>query len=178
MASSDDNSAGNMPRQILGRMGNLSSAIDQQGSSLRRGTAPQTMTSVESGIRNVFGAGYQAPSSSASASFSAVNASQSGPLYTMRRNFTNFRTANYRSSWGRKRKVATPSGSFSCDLILLSGPDDEDVSHQGSRVSLQERGHVIMAFPFRKEWSDLEVVLKVRAAFRDIIPSSVNFEIL
>ena len=34
MASSDGNSAGNMLRQILGRIGDLSAAIDQQGSSL------------------------------------------------------------------------------------------------------------------------------------------------
>ena len=63
----------------------------------------------------------------------------------MRRNFTNFRTANYRSSRVGKRKGATPSGSLSRDVILLSGPDDEDVPRQGNRVSLQESGYVIMA---------------------------------
>ena len=178
MASSDGISAGNMLRQILGRIGDLSAAIDQQGSSLSRGTAPQTTTSVDSEVRNVFAAGHQALSSTASASSPAVSASQNGPLYTMRRNFINFRTANYRSSRGGKRKGATSSGSFSRDVILLSGPDDEDVPRQGNRVFLQESGHVIMAFPFKKEWSDLEVELKIREAFQDIIPRLVDFEIL
>ena len=178
MASSDGISAGNMLRQILGRIGNLFTAIDQQGSSLSRGRAPQTTTSVESEGRNVFGTGHQAFFSIASSSSPAVSASQNGPLYTMRRNFTNFQTANYRSSRGGKRKGATPSGSFSHDVILLSGPDDEDVPCQGNRVFLQESGHVIMAFPFKKEWSDLEVELNIREAFQDIIPRLVDFEIL
>ena len=51
-------------------------------------------------------------------------------------------------------------------MILLSGPHDEDVPCQGNRVFLQESGHVIMAFPFKKEWSDLEVELKIREAFQ------------
>ena len=178
MASSDGNSAGSMLRQILGRIGDLSVAIDQQGSSSSSGRAPQITTSVESEVRKVFGADHQAPSSTSSASFPAVSASQSGPLYTMRRNFTNFRTANYRSSRGGKRNGATPSGSFSRDVILLSGPNDEDVPRQGNRVFLQESGHVIMAFPFQKEWSDLEVELKIREAFQDMIPRLVDFEIL
>jgi len=38
------NSAENMLRQILGRIGDLSAAIDQQGSSVSRGTAPQFST--------------------------------------------------------------------------------------------------------------------------------------
>ena len=135
-------------------------------------------TSVESEGRNVFGTGHQACFSIASSSSPAVIASQNGPLYTMRRSFTNFQTANYRSSRGGKRKGATPSGSFSHDVILLSGPEDEDVPHQGNRVFLQESGHAIMAFPFKKEWSDLEVELKIREAFQDIISRLVDFEIL
>ena len=176
MASSDRNPAGSTLRQILGRISDLSTAIDQQGSSLSSGRAPQITTSVESKVRKVFGADHQAPSSTSSASFPVVSASQSGPLYTMRRNFTNFRTANYRSSRGGKRKGATPSGSFLRDVILLSSPND--VPRQGNRVFLQESGHVIMAFPFKKEWSDLEVELKIREAFQDMIPRLVDFKIL
>ena len=143
------NSAGNMLRGILGRIDDLSAEIDQQGSSLSRGTAPQTTSSVENEVRNVFGAVPQVPSSTASASSTAVSASQNGPLYTMRRNFTNFRTASYRSSRGGKRKGATPSGSFSGDVILLSGTDDEDVPRQGNRVFLQESGYHSSVSRFR-----------------------------
>lgn len=76
------NSAGNVLREILGRTGDLSTAIDQHGSSLSIGTAPQTTTSVESEVRNLFGAVHQARSSNASASSPAISASQNGPLYT------------------------------------------------------------------------------------------------
>ena len=172
------NSAGNVLREILGRICDSFAAIDQQGSSLSRRIAPQTKTSVESEVCNIFGAVHQAPSSTASASSPAVRASQNGPLYSMRRNFTNVWMVNYRSSRGGERKGATPSGSFSCDVILLSGPDDKDVPCQGNRVFLQEREHVIMAFKFKKEWSDLEIELKIRESFVDIIPQLVAFEIL
>ena len=69
MASSDGNSAGSMLRQILGRIGDLSTAINQQGSSLSSGRAPQITTSVKSEVHKVFGADHQAPSSTSSASF-------------------------------------------------------------------------------------------------------------
>ena len=55
MASSDGSSARDMLKQILGRIGDLSAAIDQQGSSSSRVTTPQTTTSVESEVRSVFG---------------------------------------------------------------------------------------------------------------------------
>lgn len=56
------------------------------------------------------------PSSTASASFPSVRAAQTGLLYTVTRNVTaNFRSANYRSSWGGKRKGLTYS-----DVVLWS----------------------------------------------------------
>ena len=61
------------------------------------------------------------------------------------------------------------------DVILLSGADDEDVPRQGNRLFLQESGHVVMALQFKKEWSDLEVELKIREAFVDIILSISKF---
>lgn len=119
-------SAVNMLRQLLGRTGDLSAATDQRGSSSRRRTAPQTTASVESEVCSLFGVGHQArsamadmssmPSSTASASFPSVRAAQTGLLYTVTRNVTaNFRSANYRSSWGGKRKGLTYS-----DVVLWS----------------------------------------------------------
>jgi hypothetical protein len=55
----------------------------------------------------------------------------------------------------KTKKVST--GPFSRDIILLSGPDDKDIPHQGSKVFLQENGHIISAFQFHKEWSDIDV---------------------
>jgi len=55
-------SAVNMLRQLLGRIGDLSAATDQRGSSSRRRTAPQTTASVENEVCSLFGAGHQARS--------------------------------------------------------------------------------------------------------------------
>ena len=182
MASS---SARDILRNIFGRIDHLSAAINQQqGSSLRRDTDIPP-ASLEDEVRNVFN-NHQVRSSRNSAvprtpaqsgsSMPATNTS--APLYTMRRNFSNFRSANYRSSRGGRKQPAKPSGVFSRDVILLTGPEDEDVPRQGNRVFLQENGHVIMAFPFMKEWSDIEVELKIKEAFQDTIPPLVDFELL
>ena len=113
------------------------------------------------------------------------------PLYNARRYFNNQRTAirNRRSS----RSSATPSatssrtsrlgrrgtiGPFTRDLILLSGPDDKNVPRQGTKVFLQESGHIINAFQFMKEWSDVELILQTAEAFKDKIPTGTDFEIL
>ena len=111
------------------------------------------------------------------------------PLYNARRYFNNQRTAirNRRSS----RSSATPSatssrtsrlgrrgtiGPFTRDLILLSGPDDKNVPRQGTKVFLQESGHIINAFQFMKEWSDVELILQIAEAFKDKIPTGTDFE--
>ena len=114
------------------------------------------------------------------------------PLYNARKYFNNQRTAirNRRSS----RSSATPSatssrtsrlgrrgtiGPFTRDLILLSGPDDKNVPRQGTKVFLQESGHIINAFQFMKEWSDVELILQTAEAFKDKIPpTGTDFEIL
>ena len=181
MASS---SARDILRNIFGRIDDLSAAINQQqGSSLRRDTDIPP-ASLEDEVRNVFNNNQVRSSNSAvprtpaqsGSSMPATNTS--APLYTMRRNFSNFRSANYRSSRGGRKQPAKPSGVFSRDVILLTGPEDEDVPRQGNRVFLQENGHVIMAFPFMKEWSDIEVELKIKEAFQDTIPPLVDFELL
>ena len=102
----------------------------------------------------------------------------SAPLYTMRRNFSNFRSANYHSLRGGRKQPAKPSGVFSRDVILLTGPEDEDLPRQGNTVFLQENGHVVMAFPFMKEWSGIGVQLKIKEAYQDTIPPLVDFELL
>ena len=181
MASS---SARDIIRNIFGRIDDLSAAINQQqGSSLRRDTDIPP-ASLEDEVRNVFNNNQVRSSNSAvprtpaqsGSSMPATNTS--APLYTMRRNFSNFRSANYRSSRGGRTQPAKPSGVFSRDVILVTGPEDEDVPRQGNRVFLQENGHVIMAFPFMKEWSDIEVELKIKEAFQDTIPPLVDFELL
>ena len=113
------------------------------------------------------------------------------PLYNARRYFNNQRTAirNRRSSGSSATPSATSSrtsrlgrrgtiGPFTRDLILLSGPDDKNVPRQGTKVFLQESGHIINAFQFMKEWSDVELILQIAEAFKDKVPTGTDFEIL
>ena len=122
----------------------------------------------------------------------AVSSAQSSsraattPLYNARRYFNNQRTvirnrrspsttSSCRSSrLGRRGTI----GPFTRDLILLSGPGDKKVPRQGTKVFLQESGHIINAFQFMKEWSDIEVILQIAEAFIDKIPTGTDFEIL
>ena len=76
----------------------------------------------------------------------------------------------------KNKKVST--GPFSHDIILLSGPDDKDIPHQGSKVFLQENGHIISAFQFHKEWSDIDVELEIRQAFQETLPDDIDIEIV
>ena len=68
-------------------------------------------------------------------------------------------------------------GPFTRDLILLSGPEGKSVPHQGTKVFLQENGH-INAFQFMTKWSDTEVILQITEALKDKIPTVVDFKIL
>ena len=43
---------------------------------------------------------------------------------------------------------------------------------------LQENGHIISAFEFRKEWSEIEVEIEIRNAFEKTLPGDVDFEIV
>jgi hypothetical protein len=76
----------------------------------------------------------------------------------------------------KTKKVST--GPFSCDIILLSGPNDKDIPRQGNKVFLQENGHIISAFEFQKEWSDIDVELEIRNAFEGTLPDDVDIEIV
>ena len=104
----------------------------------------------------------------------------------MRMNFFNQPT-NDRSRWqsvgdsGRgKRRAANsvPSGPFSRDIILLSGPKAKEVPRQSIKVMLQEKGHIINAFQFRKEWTAIDAALGIRNALQDTLPIDVDLEIL
>ena len=113
------------------------------------------------------------------------------PLFNARRYFNNQRTAirDRRSSRSSTTPSATSSrtsrlgrrgtiGPFTRDLILLSGLDDKNVPRQGTKVFLQESGHIINAFQFMKEWSDVQLILQIAEAFKDKIPTGTDFEIL
>ena len=104
----------------------------------------------------------------------------SSPLCSMRRNFSNQRF--YGCGRNKNSKIkgskASASGPFSRDLILLTGPIVRDVPRQGSKVALQENGHIISAFNFRKEWKEIDFEVEIKNAFQGTLPDDVNLEIL
>ena len=183
MADGVGSSARAILSQIVDSIGELSAALNQQG---EQQAATGTAKTIEDEVRSTFGSAREArcvPAPTNSIPHSVTSSSlvkhQSGPLYSMRRNFSSFRSAQYRSSRKGKGKATKPTGSFTRDVILLTGPNDKDFPRQGNRVYLQEKGHVIMAFPFEKEWSEAEVEFKLREAFLDIVPLDllIDFEI-
>lgn len=164
MADGGGSSARAILSQIVDSIRELSAALNQEG---EQQAATGTAKTIEDDVRSTFGSAREArcvPAPTNSIPHSVTSSSlvkhQSGPLYSMRRNFSSFRSAQYRSSRKGKGKATKPTGAFTRDVILLTGPNDEDVPRQGNRVYLQEKGHVLMAFPFEKEWSEAEVVFK------------------
>jgi hypothetical protein len=64
------------------------------------------------------------------------------------------------------------------DLVLLSGPDDDMVPRQGTRLALNERGHVISGCRFTKSQSMIEVERTIIQAFDKKIPPGVDIKLL
>ena len=54
---------------------------------------------------------------------------------------------------------------FMRDLVLLSGPDDDVVPWQGTRLALNERGHVVSRCKFTKGQSMTDVERTILGAF-------------
>ena len=147
-------------------------------------------------MRHVFGRSSNCNSSSRTCITSAPEQSRplprlphsqdSASLSSMRRKFSNQHT-NYRSRWqgvgdsrrGKRHAASSvPSGLFSRDIILLSGPKAKEVPCQSIKVRLQEKGHIINASQFRKEWTPIHVKLGIRSALQDTLPNDADLEIL
>ena len=76
-----------------------------------------------------------------------------------------------------KPKVAD-TRPFMRDLVLLSGPHDNVVPRQGSRLTLMEKGHVILGCRFNKAMNAAQVQLAIIEAFDGKIPDDVDIELL
>ena len=180
--------------QIVGRIDELSQALEVEQSSLKTSSTLLPNESTEAEIRHVFGRssnrGFSTSSSStaqtvqtrfppASTTTTSALPQRQPPLYTMRNNFSNQRTnSRYKRKTQKKSKVSGGSGPFSRDVILLAGPNDQEVPRQTSKVFLQENGHIISAFEFQKEWSEIDVEIEIRNAFEETLPDDVDFEIV
>ena len=67
---------------------------------------------------------------------------------------------------------------FIRDLILLSGPGENLVPRQGSRLVLMENGHILSGCRFTKNLSAAAVETNIIQAFEGKIPPSVDIELL
>lgn len=197
-----EGSAKQILSQIFGRIGELSDALSRDESGDRVGSSNmEANDTVEGEVQRVFGRHRSSAASDSQHDGRTSSTAVSPPvpvqpapavtpsllnknqntIYNARKYFGNQRSAikNSRSRKGKDTKRNAGSfGSFSRDLILLAGPDDKDIPRQGRKVFLQENGHIISAFEFRKEWSDIEVELEIREAFLERLPASVDIEIV
>ena len=73
------------------------------------------------------------------------------PRFRLSYNFNNSRAGQNTRKKGKTKSDKAPNGPFIKDVILLGGPDHENVPLQGARLWLMENGHVIAAATFRKE---------------------------
>ena len=172
--------------QIFSRIGELSNALSVSDDGPSNNTSSTSNvgvinSTVESEVRRVFGRQSSTTSkvdTSNLKSKSSAAVAPSTPLYNSRMYFGNPRSAMKSVKSKRRKESACPSRPFTRDVILLTSPDEKDLPRQGSKVFLQENGHIISAFEFRKEWSDIDVELEIRQAFQDTLPDDVEFEIV
>ena len=68
--------------------------------------------------------------------------------------FNNSRPGQNIHKKGKTKSEKAPNAPFIKDVILLGGPDHENVPRQGARLWLMENGHVVAAPTFRKEWDE------------------------
>ena len=175
--------------QIFCRIGELSDALASPERPSNNSSKMGINDTVEE-VSRVFGRQHYPPSVktsvttnriSNSATHSASTAQPSvavssqqfrkpSPSYNNKRYFGNQRSAIKSNRWRKGREPKTKKGStgpFSRDIILLSGPDDKDIPRQGSKVFLQQNGHIISAFEFNKGWSEIDVEIEIRQAFQE-----------
>ncbi|XP_046861591.1 uncharacterized protein LOC124454884 [Xenia sp. Carnegie-2017] len=192
MATESSSGAKEILSQIFNRIEELSDALASTEASSNNYASVEVHDSVENEVRKTFGqhslsSGMEVNQSSNTtqshctnhASVTASSSHLATPSYNTRRYFGDQRStmrSNRRRKCSKSKKVST--GPFSRDLILLSGPDDKNVPRQGGKVFLQENGHIISAFEFHKEWTDIDVELEIRQAFQGTLPDDVEIEIV
>jgi len=75
------------------------------------------------------------------------------PHFRLSYNFNNSRAGQNTRKKGKAKSDKELNGPFIKDVILLGGPDQENVPQQGAWLWLMENGHVLVAATFQKEWN-------------------------
>ena len=166
-------------RQLFSRIGELSDAIS--------GRPNQVDT--ESEVRRTFtGNGHANRETNANPSGQSTSRPTAGPSasrpanryrpYTVRQHFPGQRPSRSARKEVKKKANISENKPFLRDLVLLSGPDDQVVPRQGTRLALNEKGHVISGCRFTKGQSMIEVERSIIEAFEGKIPPGVDIELL
>ena len=87
------------------------------------------------------------------------------PRFRLSYNFNNSRAGQNTRKKGKTKSDKAPNGPFIKDVILLGGPDHENVPRQGARLWLMENGHVVAAATFRKEWDEKALLDFLKSLF-------------
>lgn len=167
-------------RQLFSRIDELSDAISGRPNQVdAESEVRRTFTSSNASRErstNSIGLSSSRPSTSRSSNEPMANRYRP---YSVRQHFRGQRPS---SRWarmeGKQKANVGDNKPFMRDLVLLSGPDDQVVPRQGTRLALNERGHVISGCRFTKGQSMIEVERTIIEAFDGKIPPGVDIELL
>ena len=162
-------------RQLFSRNGELSDAISGR----------PNQDNIESEVRRTFTSRDRSTNSGGpSTSTPFTSRSSNEPTnnryrpYSVRQNFSGQRRLRSARKEGKQKANASDNKPFMQDLVLLNGPDTQVVPRQGTRLALNERGHVISGCTFTRGQSMIEVERTIIEAFDGKIPPGVDIELL
>lgn len=166
-------------RQLFSRIDELSEAISGRPNEVNiESEVRRTFTSSNpSRERSTNSIGPSSSRPSTSRSSNEPTANRYRP-YSVRQHFPGQRPSRSARKEGKQKTNFSENKPFMRDLVLLSGPDDQVVPRQGTRLALNEKGHVISGCRFTKGQSVMEVERTIIEAFEGKIPPGVDIELL
>ena len=145
-------------RQLFSRIGELSDAISGRPNQVdTESEVRRTFTSSNASRErstNSIGPSTSRPSTSRSSNEPTTNRYRP---YSVRQHFPGQRPSRSARKEGKQKANVSDNKPFMRDLVLLNGPDAQVVPRQGTRLALNERGHVISGCTFTKGQSMIEV---------------------
>lgn len=175
-----NNGPNDIIRQLFSRIGELSDAISRPNQVDTDSEVRRTFTST--GIATERNTSQSTSRSSTTRPFTSTSSNEPQNNryrpYAVRQHFPGQRPSRSARKGGRQKANVSENKPFLRDLVLLSGPDDKVVPRQGTRLVLNERGHVISGCRFTKGQSMIEVERTIFEAFDGKIPPGVDIELL
>ncbi|XP_028414357.1 uncharacterized protein LOC114537514 [Dendronephthya gigantea] len=161
--------------------GNESAVPGRTGGNVSGSEVNRVADSVSNEVSQLFGTRRATSSNNNSTREGAGNSSSSAvgtPRFQLAHNFGRRRNSG-------KKKDKPIVGPFLKDVVLLSGPLDDKVPRQGTRVWLMENKHILSGVQFQKEWDNHTLLSFIKSLFPsklievDIeIPMPVHFKLV